>query len=98
MTGYVFSWYTNESSCDKCFDTEDEAVKYAEYILSQLDEDDIGKNDIFEVIEVECTEEEWEEMESGDGSLVPADYSKRIVMSFNLKMASLWMPFLCVSI
>lgn len=81
MTGYVFSWYTNESAYDKCFDTEDEAVKYAEYILSQLDEDDIGKNDIFEVIEVECTEEEWEEMESGDGSLVPADFSKRIVMS-----------------
>lgn len=81
MTGYVFSWYTNESACDKCFDTEEEAVKYAEYILSQLDEDDIGKNDIFEVIEVECTEEEWEEMESGDGSLVPADFSKRIVMS-----------------
>lgn len=81
MTGYVFSWYTNESSCDKCFDTEDEAVAYAKNILDQLDDGDIGKNDIFEVIEVECSEEEWEEMESGDGSLVPADFSKRIVMS-----------------
>ena len=83
MTGYVFSWYTNESACDKCFDTEDEAVKYAEDILSMLDKDDIGDWDIFEVIEVECSEEEWEEMASGDGSLVPADYSKRIVMSCN---------------
>ena len=49
--------------------------------LEQLDDGDIGKNDIFEVIEVECSEEEWEAMASGDGSLVPADFSKRIVMS-----------------
>ena len=83
MTGYVFSWYTNDAACDKCFDTEAEAIEYAEEILSQLDEGDIGDCDIFQVIEVECTEEEWEEMTSGDGSLIPADFCTRIIMDMN---------------
>lgn len=81
MIGYVFSWYTNDCPCDRFFETEEQARKYVEDIWNDLEEDDIGENDIFEVIEIECSEEEWEEMNSGYSDLIPGDYMKRVIVS-----------------
>ena len=83
MVGYVFQWHNNDAPTDKAFDTADEAIEYAEELLNQIDNHgSLKSSDRFQVVEIQCTNEEWESLLDEDGEVIVDDLITEVIKDY----------------